>query len=116
MIHILETRRSPAIEAYLKDLAELKRELEALNLEPLQLEIHDRNERLKMLLEEKLMNARLSTKHIQDIEALLRENDRLRKEALGAQTQLISAKEETDKLRALLESKEHERSSMERQV
>lgn len=80
------------------------------------MEIHDRNERLKVLLSEKLMNARLSTKQLQDIEALVRENDKLRKEALSAETRLITAKEEADRLRALMESRDHERASMERQI
>lgn len=104
------------MDAYLRDLADLKRELETLNLEPLQMEIHERNERIKVLLSEKLMTTRLSTKQVQDIEALLRENDRLRKEVLAAESRFVSAKEDVEKLKALIESKDHEKASLERQV
>lgn len=50
LIKLLESKKSTAIEFYLKDLEQLRRELESLNLEPIQTQIYDRNERLKALL------------------------------------------------------------------
>lgn len=50
LIKLIESKKSTAIEFYLKDLEQLRKELESLNLEPIQAQIYDRNERLKALL------------------------------------------------------------------
>lgn len=116
IVDLRRPRRSAEFDAILRELNELRFELDRLNFDPVVLEIHGKSERLKTLLTDKTTQVKLMHRNQVELEGLQRENSTLKKQNLELNSKLLGEKEEHHRSKANLQALQLEKEIFQREI